>query len=335
MEDLKLKKVSVCVAQYNRALRIKESIGSLINQSYQNLEVVVVNDGSPDPSVQAELESLKCSRLKIIEQKNTGFVKAIKNAISQSDGEFIYIHGAGDYAAPELIESQVEFLTENPNLAGVGCYYDNVDFDHSPHRKLSSYTPSKTHLTIDDFKTIYNPLGQGGTMYRREVYEAAGGYRNFFKFAQDHDLWLRMAEIADWAILPKTLYSRGYFAKDGVVTNVDKIIYQKALQEFAIQLSEERRELGKDSLDMYGEQSALLRVKTRRLSNFYCWKALCLLYSGDATKAQRLSSIAVEEMSSLKSNLVNFICKLSCNPMAHKLTLWAMRKHPKNKKWAM
>ena len=79
MEDLKLKKVSICVAQYNRAVRIKESIGSLINQNYQNLEVVVVNDGSPDPSVQKELESLKCSRLKIIEQKNTGFVRAIKN----------------------------------------------------------------------------------------------------------------------------------------------------------------------------------------------------------------------------------------------------------------
>jgi glycosyltransferase involved in cell wall biosynthesis len=328
-------KVSICVAQYNRADRIAESIGSLLKQDYDNYRVTVVNDGSPDEKVNAELEKLADERLTSITQSNTGFVGAIRRAIQESDGEFVYIHGAGDVVEPELIRKQVAFLQNNPDFCGVGCYYENMYLDEVPPRSINIYAPKKLEYEAADFETLYNPLGQGGTMYRRTSYEAVGGYRTFFKFAQDHDLWLRMGTHAKWGILPEVLYKRGYFRADGVVTNVNKIIYQKALQEFAIQAHQERKaNNGVDSLDKFGVQSGLLRKSSKRLSQFFCWKALCLLYSGDVDKASLLASTALKERPLLKAKLINALCNLSENTRFHNMIVKLMALHPNQHKWA-
>lgn len=325
--------VSLCVAQYNRSERVRESIGSLLAQTYSDIEVIVVNDGSPDEKVQAELKKLNHPNLKVIEQNNTGFVGAISRAIAESSGEFVYIHGAGDVAKPQLVERQVALLRTNADVGAVGCYYENCSFETDGAVHINTYAPKKTVFTTKDFETIYNPLGHGGTMYRRELYDRVAGYRSFFKFAQDHDLWIRMAEKSTLMILPEVLYQRGHFKQDGVVTNVDKIILQKTLQEFAIQSHFSRLNDGKDILDSFGIQAGLFRKKTKQLCNFFCWKALSMLYQKNHEKASVLATFAINEKKTMKAITIFCLCKLSKNARVMQVLNTLMNMHPQAKKW--
>ena len=114
--------VSVVSAYYNRQDKVIDSINSLLNQTYKNLEIIVIDDGSTDDTYKV-LSSLEDPRLKIISQPNQGFVRAIRYAISVSNSEFIAIHGAGDISLPKRIEMQVNLLMGNPDIGVVGCLW--------------------------------------------------------------------------------------------------------------------------------------------------------------------------------------------------------------------
>ncbi|MDU0355992.1 glycosyltransferase family 2 protein [Paraglaciecola aquimarina] len=327
-------KVSICVAQYNRSTRIPESIRSLLNQDMTDFEVIVVNDGSPDPNVKLELEKFDDPRLTVIHQTNTGFVGAMRCAIENAKGEYIAIHGAGDVSLPKRISTQAAYLDAHADIGAVGAFYQNCNFDNGTTQILETRQGSeKTRLTIEDFAKNPIPFGHGEVMYRKSLYERVGGYRHFFRFAQDHDLWLRMAEHCDMALVPEVLYQRGYFAADGIATNIDKLIVQKLLSNFAMQIHEEKK-LGKpDLVEKYGTQAGLFRQRTKAMAIYTSNKALCFLYQNDQKTAYKLSKFSVEEHSYWKNNLVLMVAKLALNERLHKVIVGLMKCHPRSEKW--
>lgn len=327
-------KVSICVAYYNRSERIAESIGSLLAQDYDDFEVVVVNDGSPDPLVKEYLDAFNDPRLKVIHQSNTGFVGAMRRAIENAEGEYIAIHGAGDVSLPQRIRIQALFLDNNVNVGAVGSYYQNCDFDNGSTQILETRKGSvNTLLGIEDFAKNPIPFGHSEVMYRKSLYEEVGGYRPFFRFAQDHDLWLRMAEKCEMALIHEVLYQRGYFAADGIATNINKLIVQKLLSNFALQIHEDKKQGKPDLIEKHGIQAGLFRKRTKAMAIYTSNKSLCFLYQGDEQTALFLAKMSFEEYKFWKNSFVLLIAKLSLNKRMHQIIISLMKRHPNADKW--
>ena len=101
--------VSIITVYYNREQYIKESIQSLLEQTYKNTEIIIVDDGSNDETLNI-LNKFTDNRIRIISHGNMGFVKSIKKAIDISKGKYIAIHGSVDISHANRIERQVDFL---------------------------------------------------------------------------------------------------------------------------------------------------------------------------------------------------------------------------------
>jgi glycosyltransferase involved in cell wall biosynthesis len=265
-----LPKVSVVCSWYNRADAIPDTVGSLLAQDYGNLEIVIVNDGSPDPGVRAMFDRYDDPRLRIIHQPNTGLVRAMRRAIAETDGAFIAIMGAGDICAPHRISLQARFLAENPDYALVGCGFRSAwvpprDPDapfHNWDLGEGAAAPRAGTLvrspTMDELSER-NAFSHGEVMMRRTCYDAVSGYRVFFQNAQDIDLWLRLAERYRLGVLGEFMYERRIFMSDGIAADLRKNMVQIAFARMATFCGRERRKGGRDSVDRYGP-AAMMRV---------------------------------------------------------------------------
>ncbi|WBL41239.1 glycosyltransferase [Algoriphagus halophytocola] len=228
-----LPKVSIVTGFYNREDYVEDSIKSLLNQDYENLEIIIFDDCSTDRTFEkiGEIcgDNFKVHLIK--HERNLGFVKGMINAINCSSGEFIAVHGSGDISLPNRVSKQVGFLNANPTLVGVGCYYANVDFANDVYKKVKRDGPF-------DFNCFYksNPFSHGEVMYRKSVYHKVGGYRDIFKFSQDLDLWLRMSKEGEFGCVKEILYER-IINFTGASYSPSKIILQRKYSILAKELN--------------------------------------------------------------------------------------------------
>jgi glycosyltransferase involved in cell wall biosynthesis len=227
----KTPKISIVCAWYQRADVIDLTLQSVLSQDFDDYEVILVNDGSPDPRVRERIDAHADPRLRVIHQANTGFVDAIRRAIEQSRGDYIAVQGSGDVSHPNRIREQAAILDARPEVGVVGSWFHSVSDD-------GARLPRKPNANDTTFETLVrsNVFTHGEVMYRRSVYNDAGGYRSEFKFAQDIDLWLRAIRLCRFATVPMFLYDR-YVRGDGVSYDADKRIEQIKLSILASRLA--------------------------------------------------------------------------------------------------
>lgn len=237
-------KVSVVCAWYNRADYIRDTIESLLEQDLVSFEVVVINDGSTDPRVREILETYDDPRLRVVHQQNTGFTVAIKRAIEMTTAPFVAIQGAGDVSLPERLRLQWEAMQHNPEISIVGCGYRVCDLVRNTRRDATPKAPTRGQYKGFEFS-------HGELMYRRQVYDHAGGYRNLFVVGQGSDLWMRMLRKSTAIVLPAILYEQRLFS-DGVSKDYRKLTIRSILA--AVRKENERvfRVTGIDYINEYG-----------------------------------------------------------------------------------
>ena len=173
------KKVSICVAQYNRAAQISACMESLLTQNYSNFEIVVVNDGSPDPKVTEILAKFESEKVIVINQQNTGFVGAMNAAIAAATGEYIAVQGAGDISYPTRLSKQVSELVNNPKLGLVASRYINRNVGGINDGKVHNESSEHGYVTVESIKK-YNVINHGTVMFKRDLFQQTGGDRKFF-----------------------------------------------------------------------------------------------------------------------------------------------------------
>lgn len=188
-----MKKVSVIIPAYNSEAFIKESIESALNQTYPNLEVVVVNDGSTDGT--EDILSPFMDRIVYIKKDNGGPASARNLGIKKSSGEYICFLDADDKYLPQKVERQVAYLNEHPD---VGLVFSDASIlgggflaqRGSIHEALPIYYGYVfPRLFIKNFIPILT------VMIRREVLEKSGLFdedRELISI-EDYELWLRIA----------------------------------------------------------------------------------------------------------------------------------------------
>ncbi|MCE9664974.1 glycosyltransferase [Halomonas sp. M5N1S17] len=286
--------VVVACAWYNRADYICDTVDSLLAQDFDNFEVVIVNDGSTDPSVREVLDSYDDTRLRVIHQDNTGFVGAIRRAISESSAPYVAIQGAGDISYSSRLRVQYNALRKDDSLVAVACCVSQKIYGGHNHGKIEERGVKKNRLDHADFldKT---PVTHGEVMFKRKVYDHVGEYRHFFKFAQDKDLWLRMTEHGSVLILDEVLYERRRFVVDGVSTDIEKKILQHRLADFARQAAVQRSAYGVDIVDKYGSQSGLFFSPSKNSAKALARASIKYFLSHDIRSANVLVNLSMAD----------------------------------------
>jgi len=200
--------VSVVMGVYNGADEVVSSLESIFDQGNCDFEVIVVDDGSTDGSgrVLDELAT-QDTRLTVVHQSNVGLTRALVRGCSMARGEFIARQDSGDVSLPGRLAAQIQHLRSVPGAVAVTCHTEFVGPRDEPLYVASiSETALAAGLSAANGEQCRGPSHHGSVMMRRDAYEAVGGYRAEFYFAQDLDLWTRMAEIGKFGVVEEVLY---------------------------------------------------------------------------------------------------------------------------------
>ncbi len=255
------KLLTVVTSTYNKGNRNRASIQSILDQTLTDFEYIIINDGSPDNTKEI-LEEFNDPRLKIIHQGNKGFTKTMVSVMEQIKTPYVAIQGAGDISLEKRLEKQLKFLESRPDVGVVSCDVDSILYsDFSRVKKSDSITKAKKQKVVEynsvDQMIKSNIVDHGDAMIRMSAYHEAGGYRPFFRYVQDRDLWLRILENYSIVKLPEKLYIKIVDSKFDISGNPKKSEEQALYSLFGRYLAHRKMIDGKDLLDENGESEFL------------------------------------------------------------------------------
>lgn len=194
--------VSILLPVYNTERYIGRTISSLLGQTYKDIEIIVINDGSTD-NTEKEILALKDARVKYYAQENQGLSRTPNRAFSLSSGEYIARMDADDLAFPEKIEKQVRYLESHPDVDMVGTWAEIWQGDTKTaraHRHPTEDRMIKTEMLFN------NPFVHSTVLMRREVFAAIGGYSESPEdYPEDYEFLVRITERFRVANIPEIL----------------------------------------------------------------------------------------------------------------------------------
>jgi len=175
--------VTVVVPCYNQGVYLAESIGSVLAQTIEDVEILIVNDGSTDPETIDILNTCDYPRTRVIHTTNQGLPAARNNGIREAKGRYILPLDADDRIAPSYLEKAVRILDENP---GIGIVYGHAVFFGAVEKPWSLPEFSLQEMMID--KILYCSC-----VFRKADWEAVGGYRTDMVYGwEDYDFWFSL-----------------------------------------------------------------------------------------------------------------------------------------------
>ena len=197
MNDLPL--VSVIIPCYNHEKYLEQSSLSVINQTYKNIELIVIDDGSKDKSVELIKNLQKTSDFKFIAQENIGVCKTLNKAVKLSVGKYISILASDDYWEITKIEKQVNIL-ENSNSEF--CFTQAIEFDEKEKKEIS---PKEVNLDRIN-KTIFvkNIIPAGTIFFTRNLYNQLNGFDENLKM-EDWDFVIRSSYLTNFSFIKEPL----------------------------------------------------------------------------------------------------------------------------------
>lgn len=235
--------VTVMMPVYNAAAYLREAVESMLSQTFQNFEIIAVNDGSTDESGRMLDDcARRDGRIRVIHQANAGCGAARNRAIALARGRYIAQQDADDVSAPTRLEKQFAFLEAHRGICAVYCRILIAD---------ENLAPIHTVLTPEDHATISEALPRGNVlssdfMIRAETIRALGGYREAFTYSQDYDFNLRLVQAGEVCCLPEALYVvRRHPAQTSIARQRQQDNFGTLVKVFAL----ERRKFGRDSYD--------------------------------------------------------------------------------------
>lgn len=257
---------SIIVPLYNKAEYIEKAIDSVLAQTFQDFELIIVNDGSIDNSLE-KLKKYNDSRIKIISQNNSGVSTARNNGVASAKYEFVAFLDADDWWDANFL-AEMKLLIENYSEAAIfGCNYfyvkngkSRVDYKGLGNDFLAGYI---------DYMDIYSksfcvPFNCSFVVVRKSVFQKMGGFKFKLKFGEDFDLWIRIA----------LQYKIAYLNKPLAYSNQDVIIKNRALGGNKIWKKEEHFIFNLNYLEGEERKNSKLKflidgLKLRSLIYFY------------------------------------------------------------------
>jgi glycosyltransferase involved in cell wall biosynthesis len=195
---------SVILPVYNAGEYLDAAIESVLSQTFTNFELLLLDDGSTDDSLsRLEYYASQDNRCKVYSRPNRGVAATLNEGLNLASSEIIIRMDQDDLCRPQRFEKQVRYMDEHPECVLVGSKVQLVDPEGMPIMEMGH---CQTHEEIDAGLSwggafIFDPT----IVVRKSAVLAVGGYRAEYEYAEDLDLFLRLAEVGRLANLPDVL----------------------------------------------------------------------------------------------------------------------------------
>jgi len=176
--------VSVVIPCYNQGEFLREAVDSVLAQTFQNFEIIIIDDGSTDTRTKRILKNFKAPKTKILRQKNKGVSAARNAAIAKARGLFILPLDADDKVSPNYLKLAVKAMRSDKKL-GIACGQTKLFGPETTDWKHPTYTPEAM---------LFDNALPPASLFRKTTWKKAGGYDEAMNFAEDRDLWLGILE---------------------------------------------------------------------------------------------------------------------------------------------
>jgi len=193
--------LSILMSVWNAEETVSDSVQSILGQSFEDFEFIIVDDGSSDRTVEI-IEGFRDPRITILSnEKNMGATHSLSKAAAHSNSRYIARQDGDDISMPGRLQKQIDYLKAHPDVAVLGTTRGTLDNSGN----IISTIPFPENPTYDDFLER-NSLVHGSIMMPREIYTEFGGYNELFRYSQDYDLWLRVVQSRTIRNLQEPLY---------------------------------------------------------------------------------------------------------------------------------
>ena len=327
-KELKKGLISVVMSNYNTPIKyLKESIDSVLNQTYSNFEFIIIDDGSTDDSLEF-IKSYDDPRIKlIVNEGNIGLTKSLNKGFDVAQGEFIARMDSDDICYPERFEKQIEYMRDNPDTIVCGTWADVIDENNKVQREewacqaINDMDEYRIHLLFGNDPLIIHP----SSFFNNQTLTDYGiKYNKEYRYSQDYDMWVCCSKYANCNIYPHVLLKFRQHknnisnSKTGEQDKFAIQIIQEQLKELNLSLNDDLKQLHFKLLHEQKPYTSKIKkwlrtiIKANKVYNIYNQRKLknILWY--------RWSEICYEELSN--SNFLrciriilsmSFVCKLN------------------------
>lgn len=235
--------VSIVTPAYNAEKYIVETLECIFNQTYQNLEILIANDGSKDGTLNILKEYQKRdARIVIDDHENMGISKSINRLTRMAKSDIVIRIDADDLMTPDRVEKQVRFFQENPEVGFLSCDAEFIN----EKGEVFGYQSFEGFNKIEDSKTALQShslviCSQTGFATRKDAFLAVGGYDEDVIYAEDLDLFTRMVENGSpLIIIREPLVKYRIHSNSAVASNKNLIRNQLYLELIHLNLARRR-----------------------------------------------------------------------------------------------
>ncbi len=276
------KLVSVVIASYNHEKYISDAIHSVLNQTYQNLELIVMDDASTDHTVEI-LKKIKDKRLKkIYSKKNQGTVRTINQLIQLCHGDYLAVLGSDDIWYPEKLEKQVKCLEEK-NVDACFSQADIIDENGEIYSDQDSFSEEIFHYEnmsqgkrMRLFYEVGNHLCHPSSLVTRKVIEKIGLYNCSYRQLHDFEYWVRLINQFQLFILDEKLLGYRRLRNGNLSSSTNSINLIRHMNEH-YHIIQMMFEIMDDQLFIEGFQDLFIHSNASTKNELFCEKFFLLL----------------------------------------------------------
>lgn len=192
--------ISVVMPVYNGANTIREAVNSILSQTFEDFELIIIDDGSTDDTMEV-VRSIKDERIKYIEnEKNRDIVYALNIGLSSATGTYIARMDADDISLPERFDIQKNFMDNHPRVGACGTWMESFGESEFIWKSPVTFDEVKAQLLVDT--PIWHPTAmiRRGTLINNDV-----SYDQDYVKAEDYKFWFDLSKVTELQNIPKVL----------------------------------------------------------------------------------------------------------------------------------
>lgn len=231
--------VSICIPVYNQAHLIKDAINSALHQSYENTEILVVDDGSDD-NIEEIIHEFRSSKIKFISKKHTNAPDTRNRAIKEAGGEFILWLDSDDILNENILDEYVLLLNKHKDIDLIYCSLQAMKTNGEIFYIYDYEDYYQNNDAMFRFLFSGQPIPNGGTLIKKEIYDQIGNYNADFKRAHDYEFFTRLVQTKKYnaKYVNKVLYTYRIHDNNITLNSSGKINFENERKVFGKLISE-------------------------------------------------------------------------------------------------
>lgn len=205
IKHTKMPTLSVVVPVFNCAPYVGLALRSVLSQSFTDLELIVIDDGSSDSTGEIVSRLARDDlRVRYLRQRNGGIVSALQSGITLASAQYIARMDGDDVCHVDRFKLQLEYLKRNAHVGLVASQVVYID-QKGRYISRSSYPTEHTGVMKLLERGVAGVLRHPSVMFRRNCFDQVGGYRSTYNYVEDYDLFVRMSSVTKFAVLDSAL----------------------------------------------------------------------------------------------------------------------------------